>query len=256
MIELINKNLNWRPFVLILATALLGIIGLVIDPSNSFSEYLVQPIIMIDPGHGGRDNGAQGPDGTLEKNVNMTLANLIAENLADKYQPVLTRNDDYGLGVTERTSIANAGKASLLISIHTGGSYKYKTRGIKVFFFKDFSATVSQFKKVDSFNMDDQEMQIPWDEIQKKHIIASQEAAKTIHDRLSKNTQFPASRVIGAPLLVLKGADMPAVLLEIGYLTDPGEEKKLNNNKYLSYLAQEISNGIDDFFQKSEKPFN
>jgi len=254
--KLINKDINRRPFVLILATALFVTISLIINPSNSFSEYLYQPIIVIDPGHGGRDNGAQGPDGTLEKNVNMTLANLIAKNLADKYQPVLTRNDDYGLGVTERTSIANAGRASLFVSIHTGGSYKYKTRGIKVFFFKDFSDTASQFEKVDSFNMDGQEMQIPWDEIQKKHVIASQEAAKTIHDRLSKNTQFPASRVLGAPLLVLKGANMPAVLLEIGYLTDPGEEKKLNNNKYLSYLAQEISSGIEDFFEKSERPFN
>jgi N-acetylmuramoyl-L-alanine amidase len=251
-----NKNINWWPFALILAIVLFGTIGLIISPSNSFSENLVQPIIVIDPGHGGSDNGARGPDGTLEKNVNMTLANLIAENLADKYRPVLTRNDDYGMGITERTSIANAGRASLFVSIHTGGSYKFKTQGIKIFFFEDFSDTVSQLEKADSYNMDDHEKQVPWDEIQKKHVIASKEVAETIFARLSKEMQFPDSQVLGAPLLVLTGADMPAVLLEIGYLTDPMEEKKLNNNRYLSYLAQEISRGIDDFFQKSEKPYN
>ena len=256
MLELINKNLNWQSFVLILATVLLGTIGLIINPLNSFSENPVKPTIVIDPGHGGRDNGARGPDGTLEKNVNMTLANLIAENLADKYRPVLTRNDDYGLGIAERTSIANAGRASFFVSIHTGGSYKYKTRGIKIFYFKDFSDTVSQFGKADAYNIEGHEIQVPWDEIQKKHVIASKEAAETIHDRLSENMQFQDSQVLDAPLLVLTGADMPAVLLEIGYLTDPIEEKKLNNNKYLSYLAQEISSGIDDFLQKSEKPLN
>ncbi len=256
MSELINKNINWRLFILISATALFVTIGLIILPSNSFSQNPYQPTIVIDPGHGGRDTGVRGPDGTLEKNVNMTLANLIAENLAGKYRPVLTRNDDYGLGITERTSIANAGRASLFVSIHTGGSYKYKTRGIMVCFFKDFSDTLSQFEEADAFNMDGHEMQVPWDEIQKKHLIASKDAAKTIHDRLSKHRQFSTSRVFGAPLLVLKGADMPAVFIEIGYLTDPVEEKKLNNNKYLSYLAREISNGIEDFFQKSGNPHN
>ena len=256
MYELINKNINWWPFTLVLAIVLFGTIGLILNPSNSFSENLYQPTIVIDPGHGGRDNGARGPDGTLEKNVNMALANLIAENLADKYRSVLTRNDDYGMDITERTSIANASRASLFVSIHIGGSYKFKTRGIKIFFFEDFSDTVSQFEKADSFNMDDHEMQVPWDEIQKKHVIASKEVAEIICARLSKKMQFPDSQVLGAPLLVLTGADMPAVLLEIGYLTDPIEEKKLNNNNYLSYLAQEISSGIDDFFQKSEKPYN
>ncbi len=256
MFRLINKNLIWRSLALILATTLLGAIGLIINPSDSFPENRVQPTIVIDPGHGGRDNGARGPDGTLEKNVTMTLANLLAEKLVGKYRPVLTRNDDYELGIAERTSIANADNASLFVSIHTGGSYKYKTRGIKIFFFKDFSDTVSQFEKAGSYNIAGHEMQVPWDEIQKKHMIASKEAAETIHDRLSKNIQLPAGQVLDAPLLVLTGADMPAVLLEIGYLTDPVEEKKLNNNKYLSYLAQEIKSGIDDFFQKRENPFN
>jgi N-acetylmuramoyl-L-alanine amidase len=250
------KNTNSRSFKRFLAVVLFSIIGLIIQPSDCFSKNAVQPTIVIDPGHGGNDTGAKGPDGTLEKNVSMTLANLIVESLANKYRTVLTRNDDYGLGIMERTSIANTEKASLFVSIHTGGSYKYKISGIMVFFFKNFSDTLQKSEKVGSFDLDDQEMQVPWDEIQQKHVASSMEAAETIHNRLSKNTQFSQSQVFGAPLLVLTGADMPSVLLEIGYLTDPAEEKKLNNNRYLSYFAQEISKGIDDFFQKSEKPYN
>lgn len=255
MLRLINKKLNWRSFALIFATTLLGTICLIPNPADSFSENRVQPTIVIDPGHGGRDKGARGPDGTLEKNVTMTLANLLAEKLTGKYRPVLTRNDDYEPGIAERTSIANADRASLFVSIHTGGSFKYKTRGIKIFFFKKFSDNESQSGKAGSYTIEGHEIQVPWDGIQKKHMIASKEAAEAIHDRLSKTTQFPAVQVLDAPILVLTGADMPAVLLEIGYLTDPIEEKKLNNNKYLSYLAQEIKKGIDDFFQKRENPF-
>jgi N-acetylmuramoyl-L-alanine amidase len=211
---------------------------------------------VIDPGHGGRDIGARGPDGTFEKSVTMMLAGLISQHLSDKYRTVLTRNDDYGLGIMERTSMANAEKAFLFVSIHTGGSYKYKNRSIGVFFLEELSDTVPQAEKPGSFTMGNDEIQVPWDEIQKKHLNSSREAAKTIHKRLSAGTHFPACRVLGAPLLVLKGADMPAVLIETGYLTDPVEEKKLNDKVYLKKLAREISRGIEDYFVNSQMPHN
>jgi len=252
MHELSVKRSNLRRLAFLLGIVLFGTIGLIAQPSSSFSNDSVQPVIMIDPGHGGQDNGAKGPDGTLEKNVSLALANLIAENLSDKYRPVLTRNDDYGLGAMERTSIANAANASFFISIHTGGNYKYKTSGIMVFFFKEVSDNRPKPEETGSFMMDDPEMKITWDEIQQKHAASSMEAAEAIHDRLSQNMEFSQSQVFGEPLLVLIGANMPAILIEVGYLTDPAEEKKLNNNRYLSYLAQEISRGIDDFFQRGE----
>ena len=89
-----------------------------------------------------------------------------------------------------------------------------------------------------------------WQGLQKRHIGASRLLARLINSRLNSVENIPPSTIRGAPLAVLQGADMPAVLIEPGYLTNPAEEEKLCDRHYLMELATAIRRGIDDFFAR------
>lgn len=231
---------------------MLSTVGFFMLPATGFSKNLSKPVIVVNPGHGGHDHGAKGTEGTLEKNVTLVLANLIIENLQIKYQAITTRNGDYFLNISDRTSIANHNKASLLISIHASGSYHYKTNGITIAYLKNTS-DLAVFPQTPAIkNNGNAYKHISWDEIHNNQIQKSMEAGKCIHKKLSQSNLFPRNQLLHSPLSVLSGANMPAVMIEIGYLSNPIEEKKLNNIEYLSNIAREISTGIDDFYSKAE----
>ena len=86
--------------------------------------------------------------------------------------------------------------------------------------------------------------------IQNAHQTTSKILANFLLNRINEQTIFKKSEILGAPLMVLEGADMPAVCLEIGYITNPAEEKSLRDISVLSNIVQSIRNGIDDFFEK------
>ncbi|MGD9106159.1 MAG: N-acetylmuramoyl-L-alanine amidase [Desulfobacterales bacterium] len=205
---------------------------------------------MLDPGHGGHDNGALGPEGTFEKNVTLDLARMVATEFGNTYRVILTRTDDYFLDIPSRTSTANHAKADLFISIHAGGSFLHQVIGITLYFFKEIAEPVltsdidpsKPFKRLNNRS--------PWADIQNAHQITSKILAKSLLNRINEQTIFKKGEILGAPLKVLEGADMPAVCLEIGYITNPAEEKSLQDINVLSNIARGIRNGIDDFFEK------
>jgi N-acetylmuramoyl-L-alanine amidase len=211
-----------------------------------------KPIIVIDPGHGGQDDGARGPDGTLEKTVTLQLARLIATKLEPEFKVVLTRTDDYQVELDERTAAANHLKADVFIAIHTGGSFVHSTTGTAIFYYQNKSAPVSTGKKPSSKSQKRDKKPILWKNVQNSHIVQSQALAGTIDERL-KGLPALQSRLEGAQLAVLQGADMPAVLIEVGYLTNPAEEKNLRDQGFLLDLAEQISLGIEDFMARNKK---
>jgi len=94
--------------------------------------------IAIDPGHGGDvDFGVKDPDGKLEKDMTLKLAEMIASDLGTRFNIILTRREDTELEIQERTAVANHFKADLFISIHAGGSFVHKTKGISICYFTD-----------------------------------------------------------------------------------------------------------------------
>ena len=218
--------------------------------SNGESFSKDKKIVVLDPGHGGRDNGVRGPDGIMEKTVILSLARRIAAELEDDCKVVLTRTDDYGMKIFERTAAANYLKADLFISLHTGGSFRHKTTGISIFYFDEMSTTDQ--RKIPALSKPDKNIPAPiaWHTIQIKHKKASRVFAEIIMEHLKDQIGSLKRAIQTAPLMVLEGADMPAVLIEIGYLTNPAEEKKLIDPDYLSDLAKDIRNGIIDFFNK------
>jgi N-acetylmuramoyl-L-alanine amidase len=210
------------------------------------------PVVVIDPGHGGNDTGSEGPDGNQEKAITLTLARLVADQLKSSCRVVLTRSDDYRLDISGRTAVANQSKADVFISLHTGGSFSRSISGSTVYYHRRFieSALTAQPKVPKSLT--DSSQSVSWDQIQTKYRVTSEKLAKLIQDRLNRVRRPPDTKVQGAPLLVLEGADMPAVAIEIGNLSNPNEEKKMRDPAFLAGFARSIADGIDAFL--SAKP--
>lgn len=211
------------------------------------------PVVVIDPGHGGNDTGAKGPSGIQEKTVTLNLARSIADQLKTRCRVVLTRSDDYRLNLSERTAVANQSKADIFISLHTGSSFIGSISGDTVYFYQQFleSALTAEPEKPQSLR--DNNLPLSWDQIQMKYRITSQKLAKLIQSQLNSVRQLPDTKIQGAPLLVLEGADMPAAVIEIGNLSNPNEEKALGDTEYLAVIAQAIGKGINAFFAQKSK---
>jgi len=205
-------------------------------------------LVIIDPGHGGQDIGARGPAGTLEKAMTLKVAKILAARLHENYRVVLTRRDDYPVGILERTATANHLKADIFISIHTGGGFIHKTSGISIFFFKKAALRAFRPQTEDPAIFKNKTGPIGWDDLQIKHTTNSQRLAESIQAGIQAQKQPLTCKRDSAPLLVLAGADMPAILIEIGYLTNPSDEKALKDPKAVSRLVEGIYQGISHFF--------
>jgi len=210
-------------------------------------------IIVLDPGHGGHEFGARGPDGTLEKAVALTLARMIAAELEREYKVVLTRTDDYRVDLNNRAALANHLRANLFISLHTGGSFIHSTAGTIIYYYQNVSETPPTHEKNPSIRGEDKNTPIRWDHVQSRYQEKSRTLARMINTRLDTINSIKKIRIQGAPLAVLQGADMPAILIEVGYLTNPAEEKNLRDHRFLTDLTIEISRGINDFFSQKNQ---
>ena len=215
-----------------------------------FDAY--RKIIVLDPGHGGRESGARGADGTAEKAVALELTQLIAAELQRDYKVTLTRTDDYHVDLDNRTALANHLKADVFVSLHTGGSFVYSTAGPIIYYYQNVSKLASSREANSALPDEGENIPIPWDRVQNSYTEKSRILAGMISSRLNTLNSIKNIRIQGAPLTVLQGAHMPAILIEAGYLTNPAEEKNLRNNRFLTDLAAEISKGIEDFLPRTD----
>lgn len=211
------------------------------------------PVVVIDPGHGGNDAGAKGPEGTLEKTVMLDLARLIADRLATGYQVVLTRSDDYGLELAERTATANRAAADIFISLHAGNSFISSISGSTVYFYQPFADSALTAEAQTPKTLTDSSPPLSWDQIQLKYQTSSEKLAKLIQHEIDAIRRSPDTKIQGAPLLVLEGADMPAVVIEIGNLSNPNEEKMLRDPQFLARMARAIAGALDAFFSQKSR---
>jgi N-acetylmuramoyl-L-alanine amidase len=241
-----------------LATGLMILLAAVAVTANASDKERipgsVRGIVVLDPGHGGNDLGVKGPDGTYEKVVTLAMARIISDQLSkDGYKVVLTRMDDYGVDIADRAAKANHAKADLFISLHAGGSFLYNVSGASVFFFKKSSAPALKFKKSTYAALDEEDLPIPWNRLQDKYLSGSMKLAEMMLAQILKITQDPNSTVRGAEILVLEGADMPAVLIEFGYLTNPNESKAFSDRDFMALLANAMSKAVKTFLSKQDQ---
>jgi N-acetylmuramoyl-L-alanine amidase len=235
---------------------LLSLLVLIVCPVAGSGQPVLEanaPVVVIDPGHGGNDLGAEGPEGTLEKAVTLNLARLIAERLTTRYQVALTRSDDYGMALPERTAVANRSAADIFISLHTGSGFISSIVGSAVYFYQTSaeSSLTAEIKIPKSLT--ESSPPLSWDQIQLKYLISSEKLAKSIQQAIAGTRRSPDTKIQGAPLLVLEGADMPAVAIEIGNMSNPNEEKMLRDPEFLARMAGAIVQGIDRFFAPKPK---
>ena len=235
--------------------------------SNKLSKkQKASKIIVLDPGHGGDDVGALSQNKKLrEKDIVLNVSKKTASLLKERgYKVLFTRSNDRFIKLRSRTSFANDKGAHLFISIHANAApnkEKAKTmNGIETFF-------LSPSRSERSMNAANLENKADTDEmnyftkvsflnfLNREKIIASNKLAIDMQAALLKSvrTGYKVSDggVREAPFWVLVGALMPAVLIEIGYISHPDESQKIANSKYQDRLAKGIADGVDEYFAKN-----
>lgn len=201
--------------------------------------------IVLDPGHGGENYGAGGSNGTVEKEVTLALAKLIADRLQNQYRVLLTRNDDHDLPIDKRTALANHHKADLFISIHAGGAPIQDVSGCAIMYYRHPEDEISGLENKMAEISSNQELPVlRWNNIQLDHVGASRRTAETLREGLEYKPNITPVSVSSAPLYVLSGAAMPALLIEPFYLTHPESEKYFQDADNLARLANDIATGI------------
>ncbi|HKV27536.1 MAG TPA: N-acetylmuramoyl-L-alanine amidase [Candidatus Acidoferrales bacterium] len=231
------------------------------DGARSLTRTLGLKInrIVIDPGHGGHDTGTIGPHGVLEKNicldVALRLGNLIQQKLPGA-EVVYTRKTDVFIPLEERTAIANQAGADLFLSIHANSSHDEGARGIETYYLNFTSSpealeTASRENAVSNASI--HELQDLIKKIARNDKIEeSQELATDIQSSLTTQLRqiSTAERNRGvkkAPFVVLIGADMPSVLAEISFLSNPTDERMLRKGAQRQRIAQGLFRGVENY---------
>ncbi len=210
--------------------------------------------IVIDPGHGGHDRGAQGPDGSLEKEIALRLAQILAKELKPDYRVELTRNGDYQVPLTRRASVANHHQADLFISLHAGGGSRYQMDAWSIFYYEASESpekTGPENTGPEKISRDKPgDLPLPWDRVCLRYQKESRTLAECIKTQLADIPESREVTVSKAALRVLQGLDMPAIVIETGYLTNPKTEKRLNDPDVLIDIARRIKTGVDVYLTR------
>jgi len=211
--------------------------------------------VVLDPGHGGAEVGALGPGGTLEKDVTLSIARKLRAALTNSLglQVFLTRDRDQEVGLDERTAIANNYKADLFVSIHANASRSQTTRGSEVYFLS-YQATDDESRRVAAAEGEivpgspapasSDLALILWDMAQAEHLEESSFLASRIQEELAEVTGSQGRGIKQAPFRVLVGASMPAILIEVAFISNEEEEKLLVSDSYQARIASALMRGI------------
>ena len=211
--------------------------------------------IVIDPGHGGRDPGAVGPTGLKEKDVVLKIAKKLELVIKERLgcEVVLTRRDDRFVPLEERTAIAITEKADLFISIHTNASSHRSVRGIETYSLNlstDESAAEVAARENATTTLNISDLQDVLREIMtNSKINESSRLAVYVQKSLIKGMRSKYSKIkdMGvkqAPFYVLIGADMPSILVEVSFISNNMEEKRLKKDEYIETIASSLFTGI------------
>jgi N-acetylmuramoyl-L-alanine amidase len=217
--------------------------------------------IVLDPGHGGHDLGTVGPGGLLEKDLVLSLAFKLKTILEQKLgaEVILTRDKDIFVSLEKRTEIANQSRADLFISIHANSSRYRSTSGVETYYL-DFAKTDSEREVAARENAGSGNSISDLENLVKQITQAdksaeSKELASLIQNKLYRESKtiFTSTRNRGvrrAPFVVLIGANMPSILTEVAFLSNPKDEKLLNREKNRDHLVDALFSGIEDYMKK------
>ena len=228
-------------------------------PGGASSKVDRFDVVVLDAGHGGHDKGATGPSGLREKDLVLDVTRKLARHLERSgIKVILTRNKDRFLSLEERTAVANDARADLFLSVHANAASSRKPRGIETYFASldasdDAARATAERENMafgaasPDFGQDDPLTAILGDLIATEHLQESSEFAKLAEGELSVLSRSRSRGVKQAPFVVLMGVQMPASLVEIGFLTNPDEEKGLKKAERRNAIAAALADAVIDF---------
>lgn len=219
--------------------------------------------IVIDPGHGGDDIGARGPTGVLEKEVTLAIARRLKSAIEARYgiRVLQTRDDDRLVGPDERAAYANNNKADLFITLHANASPQPSVKGAEVFYLSldKYADQARRQAQQDGavlpvFGGGNRHIDLVlWDFAQAKYIDQSGVLAGLVEAQLRDKVEVSPFAVQQGPMRVLVGVNMPAVLIEMGYLTNPEQEQALASAGYQGSIVQALTEAVAPFREYLER---
>ena len=233
------------------------------------NSVLREIVIAIDAGHGGKDPGAIGRSGTYEKHVVLAIAKELARQVQREpgMQPVLIRDSDHFMGLRERIAKAREHKADLFISIHADGFRDKSAHGSSVYALSlsGASSEAAQWLAnrenaaeliggVSLRDKDDLVASVLLDLSQTAAIQSSLEIGNDILQQLGKHNRLHKTTVQQAGFMVLKSPDIPSVLIETAFISNPAEERKLSSRQHQKQLASAILQGVRQYYRRNAPP--
>jgi N-acetylmuramoyl-L-alanine amidase len=230
---------------------------------------VARPRIVIDPGHGGKQEGALGPGGVQEKDLALTLSRKLQQalELALDAEVYLTRNGDQHVNLSERVSYANRKSPDLFISIHANSMptkrQRERTEGIETYFLSANASGAEAGWVADRENADAPVVSstgqgstldfILNDLARSEAHTDSSRLAYAVHQRLIKGSKASDRGVQQAPFYVLTGVEAPAILVEVGFVSHPHEGRRLMDPRYQNGLAESITSGVKAFLEEIKR---
>jgi len=223
-------------------------------------------VVAVDAGHGGQDPGATGPRGTHEKDVVLPIARLLAERINGEpgMRAVLTRNRDEFLVLRDRIKRARVAKADMFISVHADSIANHDVTGASVYILSERGATNESARwlaerenaadLMGGVTLDDKDntlASVLLDLSQSANISASMTAAQRVLAALDNVGQVRKAQVQQAGFVVLKSPDIPSMLVETAYISNPSEELRLKSPRQQANLADAIFAGVRNYFEQN-----
>ncbi|AXY42113.1 N-acetylmuramoyl-L-alanine amidase [Halomonas alkalicola] len=250
-----------------------------VSPEPAVALQQAQPhprrdiIIAIDPGHGGEDPGAIGPGGTREKDVVMQISRRLQRLVdeAEGFRAVMIRDGDYYIGLRQRTQIARDQKADFFVSIHADAFTSPRPQGSSVYALSQRGATsetaqwlAASENRADLIGGVDGNLSLKDKDEVLRGVLLDLTMTATLNDSLSIGGQvldqlgrvnrLHRNRVEQAGFMVLKSPDIPSLLIETGFISNPDEERRLRDPNHQQGLARAIFAGLQDHFRRNPPP--
>jgi len=225
--------------------------------------------VVIDPGHGGRDPGAIGPAGSMEKVIALQIAERLRAELerTEGINPIMVRRDDRFLALRERVRFARDSDADLFLSLHADAFHDPRAKGSSVYalslngasseaarWMADRENSADFIGGISMENRDDQVKSVLLDLSQSASIESSLDVGGAILQRLQNFNELHKHSVQQAGFVVLKSPDVPSLLVETAFISNPEEERKLNDATHQANLARAMRLGVENYFERKAPP--
>jgi N-acetylmuramoyl-L-alanine amidase len=206
-------------------------------------------IVVIDPGHGGDDAGAKGGGGLAEKQLTLDIAQRLKAQLEGRLgvRVLLTRTDDVALAPDARASLANNSRGTLFLSLHANAAFSPSLAGAEIY-------TAPAAEPVFATEEGQSIELLPWNDVQGRHAGASARLAGLLHDELARAIPLSPRQVQATAMRPLVGVNMPAVVVEMLYLTNPEQAKLAADDAFKDGIAQKLADAVARFRTPGDLP--